>query len=193
MYNFICTETRHWVVFFFSIIIGYFILLPDQFLRFAYSGLSQIALISNFHFWHYYHFSYMADSALKLPFLHTWSLSVEEQFYIIAPIVIFTILKYLKKYLKFFLIFGVILSLAAANYTSQKFTSFGFYMLPFRVWEFLIGSLVAYNEIFLKPKKGFFGFFFNCFTICHPGHFMAHMKLVWFIVEGFKVGHNCHR
>ena len=102
----------------------------------------------------------MADSALKLPFLHTWSLSVEEQFYIIAPIVIFTILKYLKKYLIFFFIFGVILSLAAANYTSQKFTSFGFYMLPFRVWEFLIGSLVAYNEIFSKPKKNLFKYNF---------------------------------
>lgn len=36
-----------------------------------------------------------------------------------------------------------------------------------------------------KSKMVFF--IFNCFTICHPGHFMAHMKLVWFIVEGFKV------
>lgn len=141
------------IVFFLSIIIGYFILLPDQFKRFANSGLYQIALISNFHFWHYYNFSYMADSALKLPFLHTWSLSVEEQFYIISPIVILLILKYLKKYLFFFLIFGVVLSLAAAHYVSQIFSSFAFYMLPFRIWEFLIGSLVAYNEIFLNPKK----------------------------------------
>ena len=143
------------VVFFLSIIISYFILLPEQFVRFAHSGLSQIALISNFYFWHYYSFGYMAESALKLPFLHTWSLSVEEQFYIFSPIAIFILFKYLKKYLNFFIIFGVILSLTAANYASQEFSSFNFYMLPFRVWEFLIGSLVAYNEIFLKSKKNF--------------------------------------
>lgn len=64
-------------------------------------------------------------------------------------------IKIFKKIFIFFLIFGVVLSLAAAHYVSQTFSSFAFYMLPFRIWEFLIGSLVAYNEIFLKPKKNF--------------------------------------
>ena len=58
---------------------------------------------------------YGAESGLLKPFLHTWSLSVEEQFYILFPIILFITFKYTKKYLLHVLIFGFItLSIAHA-------------------------------------------------------------------------------
>ena len=74
-------------------------LLPGNFENFSKSILYQLGFSSNFYFWSYYHFSYSAEDALTLPFLHTWSLSVEEQFYFFFPICFFIIFKFFKKYL----------------------------------------------------------------------------------------------
>ena len=77
-------------------IIGYLVLLPYSFEELSQSIIYQLGFISNFYFWSYYHFGYMSENALLLPFLHTWSLSVEEQFYLIVPIILFLIFKFLK-------------------------------------------------------------------------------------------------
>ena len=97
----------------------------------------------------------MSENALMLPFLHTWSLSVEEQFYLIVPVILFLIYKILKKYLKIFIVIGLILSLVLAHYFTPIYKSLTFYMLPFRGWELLAGSLIAYHEVF-NDKKLFF-------------------------------------
>ena len=71
-------------------------LLPISLIEFSESVLYSITFISNF----YFNFSgqeYGAESGLLKPFLHTWSLSVEEQYYIIFPILLFITLKYFQK------------------------------------------------------------------------------------------------
>ncbi len=137
-------------------ILGYVLLLPYSFKELSQSIIYQLGFISNFYFWSYYHFGYMSENALLLPFLHTWSLSVEEQFYLIVPIIFFLIYKLLKKYLKIFIIIGLIISLILAHYFSPIYKSLTFYMLPFRGWELLAGSLIAYHEVFNDKKKLFF-------------------------------------
>ena len=124
-------------------------LLPDSFVDFAKSILYSLIFSSNFYF-HYTGELYGHESGLIKPFLHTWSLSIEEQFYILFPIIFLFIFKYTKKYLTHILILGFFLSLAIADWGSKNHPSFNFYILPTRSWELLAGSFLAYIEI----KKG---------------------------------------
>ena len=108
------------------------------------------------------------------PFLHTWSLSVEEQFYILFPIVLLVAFKYFRKYLIHILIFGFIISLGLAEWTSRNYPSTSFYFLHTRAWELLVGSILAYFEITLGHRSRnktlnlilpSIGFFLIIFTI----------------------------
>lgn len=72
------------VVLFFSLFLAYFLLLPVQFQTYLKSIVSSIFFYSNFHF-HYLGQSYGEAILSTKPLLHTWSLAVEEQFYILFP------------------------------------------------------------------------------------------------------------
>ena len=121
-------------------------LLPNNFVDFSKSILYSLGFSSNFYF-HYSSQQYGAESGLFKPFLHTWSLSVEEQYYILFPIVLLIIFKYFRKYLIHILIFAFFVSLGLADWGSRNHPSFNFYVLPTRVWELLAGSILAYFEI----------------------------------------------
>jgi peptidoglycan/LPS O-acetylase OafA/YrhL len=100
-------------------------LLPNSFIDFSKSILYSLGFSSNFYF-HYSGQQYGAESGLLKPFLHTWSLSVEEQFYILFPIVLLITFKYFRKYLIHILIFGFIISLGLADWSSRNYPSFLF-------------------------------------------------------------------
>ena len=121
-------------------------LLPSIFIDFSKSILFSIGFSSNFYF-HYSGQQYGAESGLSKPFLHTWSLSIEEQYYILFPIVLLVSFKYFRKYLVHILIFGFIISLGLAEWTSRNYPSVSFYFIHTRMWELLAGSLLAYYEI----------------------------------------------
>ncbi|MDC0992437.1 acyltransferase family protein [Candidatus Pelagibacter sp.] len=121
-------------------------LLPISFIDFSKSILYSLGFSSNFYF-HYSGQEYGAESGLLKPFLHTWSLSVEEQFYILFPIVLLIIFKYFRRNLIYVLILGFIVSLGLADWGSRNHPSFNFYVLPTRGWELLAGSILAYFEI----------------------------------------------
>jgi peptidoglycan/LPS O-acetylase OafA/YrhL len=121
-------------------------LLPNSFIDYSKSILSSLGFSSNFYFWHIGE-KYGAESTFLMPFLHTWSLSVEEQYYILFPIVLLITFKYLRKYLIHILILGFVISLCLADWGSRNHPSFTFYILPTRIWELLIGSILAYFEI----------------------------------------------
>ena len=150
-----------------SIPVAWICLTPITFVDFAKSILFSLGFTSNL----YFYFSgqeYGALSGLYKPFLHTWSLSVEEQFYLIFPIMLFVIFKYFRK--NFILIFLSIsfMSLIFAYYGSINFTALNFYILPSRAWELLLGALISYeennrkffdnlsNKNFIFPKIGVF-------------------------------------
>ena len=127
-------------------------LLPNSFIDFSKSIVYSLLFGSNF----YFHFSgqeYGALNGLIKPFLHTWSLSVEEQFYILFPIGMLISYKYLKKYLIHILIFGFIISLGLAEWGSRNYPSASFYYLHTRIWELLAGSVLAYFEIKLGHRS----------------------------------------
>src|SRR6056300_428543 len=121
-------------------------LLPNDLIDFSKSILYSLGFSSNFYF-HYSGQIYGAVSGLLKPFLHTWSLSVEEQFYILFPIVLLITFKFFRKFLIHILIFGFITSLGLAEWTSRNYPSASFYFLHTRMWELLSGSILAYFEI----------------------------------------------
>ena len=93
-----------------------------------------------------------AGAELK-PLLHTWSLSVEEQFYLIWPFVLVGMLWFRnKKVIWIFLLISALVSVYASEAMIEKNPSASFFMLPFRVFEFSIGALVIWAES-LKPRQ----------------------------------------
>jgi peptidoglycan/LPS O-acetylase OafA/YrhL len=133
----------------------YIILIPNELVDYAKAIISSILLFSNFNFF-FHGQEYGANNSLLIPFLHTWSLSVEEQFYIIFPVLIIFIFKYQKVYLPHVLVFIFFVSLFVSEFGSKSFSSFNFYMLISRMWELTFGSLIAYYEYVKNSKKNIY-------------------------------------
>ena len=134
-----------------SLPFAYIYLLPIILVDFSKSILYSIAFSSNYHF--YNSEQEYANAGLRNPFLHTWSLSVEEQYYILFPIVLLITFKYFRKYLINILIIGFIISLGLAEYSGKNYPFATFYFLHTRIWELLAGSILAYFEITLGHRS----------------------------------------
>jgi peptidoglycan/LPS O-acetylase OafA/YrhL len=87
--------------------------------------------------------SYWGDTADHSQFLHTWSLSVEEQFYLLYPFVVYGLMKLGRKWVGRGIAFVALCSLAAYVVGSRKFPDAAFYLLPTRAWELASGCLAA--------------------------------------------------
>ena len=121
-------------------------LLPLDLVDFAKSALSAIGFGSNF-FFYFSTTEYGADSALLKPLLHTWSLGVEEQFYIVVPIIILVIWKFARASLLTILVGMLIMSIQFADVMEVRNSELNFF-LPFsRFWELLLGSALAFIEL----------------------------------------------
>jgi len=113
---------------------AWMLLLPRDFVEYSQSILSSIFFSSNF-FFYSETTEYGAGSSLLKPFLHTWSLSVEEQFYIIFPCLLLLAHKFPQAFVKIVILIGIALSLLAAEHFSTIYPNFSFYLLPTRVWK----------------------------------------------------------
>ena len=125
---------------------AYRYLLPDNYIEYAQSILSATAFGSNI-FFYFTNAQYGAESSLLQPFLHTWSLGVEEQFYILFPILLLLAYKFTKNHLITIIAVLIIFSLQYADWLSTKNTQLNFFMLTSRLWELGIGSLLAFYEL----------------------------------------------
>jgi peptidoglycan/LPS O-acetylase OafA/YrhL len=124
-----------------SLIAGYFLLSPNNFENLAKSSIAQSLMASNVFFW--LDTGYFSESADYKPLLHTWSLAVEEQFYVVFPLVLLALWKWRKQYLvPALLLLGsisLILSCVGVLYNQQA----TFFLLPSRAWEMVAGGLLA--------------------------------------------------
>lgn len=125
----------------------YLLFLPSDFIAFSKSAIATVFYGSNFYFLS--QAGYFAPDAITQPLLHTWSLAVEEQFYFVIPIVIY-ILSKLGVPILGLIVIGIA-SFTISAVTTPIWTDTNFYMLPFRVWEFIIGALIAYAPY--APRK----------------------------------------
>ena len=125
-------------------------LLPLDFEEYAGSLISSILFFSNF-FFYQTTTVYGADSSLLKPFLHTWSLGIEEQFYFFFPIFVLILMKFYKKYFLTILFLFFLLSLQFSNSMELRNPDLNFYLPISRFWELAAGSILAYREIYFKP------------------------------------------
>lgn len=91
-------------------------------------------------------------SELK-PLLHTWSLAVEEQYYLLFPLALMLTWRLGKRWIAGLLAVAGLLSLAVAQWGALNKPDAAFFLLPTRGWELLIGALVAFY--LLKPESAF--------------------------------------
>ncbi|WP_158658166.1 acyltransferase family protein [Agarilytica rhodophyticola] len=121
--------------------VAYALMLPKEFREFGQSLLASTVYVSNILF--YLQAGYFDTSSHLKPLLHTWSLSVEEQFYLIFPFVAWVTAKFSRKSL--FILFATLTlaSFAAAAYYIHRDNSAVFYLYPFRAWEMFLGTLLA--------------------------------------------------
>jgi peptidoglycan/LPS O-acetylase OafA/YrhL len=146
------------VVILLSTIGAWFILLPSSLTNFSKSVIYTVFFNSNFFFWHDIFLKYSHEQAQLYPLLHTWSLAIEEQYYLIFPIVLLILIKFLKEFKLLILSLTAIISLTLSQIFVFKYPSFAFYLLPFRVWEILVGSICAYLILYMNDhiyKKNF--------------------------------------
>jgi peptidoglycan/LPS O-acetylase OafA/YrhL len=119
-----------------------FLLMPPQQYETFYGSLVSIALFSsNIFFWKKQ--DYFATAAGEQPLLHTWSLAVEEQFYLLFPITVFLIWRYARRSLVFAICIGTVLSIIMATWGTHNMPAATFYLAPMRAWELLMGTIVA--------------------------------------------------
>ncbi len=143
-------------VLFFIIIVSFPIawrfLLPSGFIDYSKSTLYSLFFSSNFYF-HFDGLRYGAADGIEKPFLHTWSLSVEEQYYLIFPIFFLFLFRNSRKNIFKILIMVFIISLLFAELGSKNFPSANFYFIHARIFELIAGSILAYLEINKKYSK----------------------------------------
>lgn len=135
---------------FISSTFSFYLFLPGDLLEFSNSLISSIFFSSNFFFWQNTGY-FFAENQLK-PLIHTWSLSVEEQFYILFPIFILIGLRYFKRLITPLLLILLILSLVLADIESSNGSAGSFFLLPTRAWELIAGILCT---IILKNNDYF--------------------------------------
>jgi len=169
-----CTAPFSWIL-----------LLPDQFKSFTGSIASTLLFFSNFYFWK--DSGYFAGENSLKPLLHTWSLSIEEQYYFVLPVVLLLLVKYSKEKTLFMVSFLMFMSLLYCVFDPLA-----------RAWELLAGSCLA---LFYSGKKGLnksqalslFGIALILISICffsksltHPGFFTIFPVLGCCLVLGFN-------
>lgn len=120
------------------------VLLPEDAERVADSALWSLLSLGNVYFWLHQDTSYFAAASRELPLLHLWSLGVEEQFYIVWPLLLMA--TYRQRRARGFFMLAGLLALASfglAELWFERDVSFVYYMLPSRAGELLLGALVA--------------------------------------------------
>ena len=131
---------------------SWFILLPDEFFKYGKSLVATAFFVANFYFRS--NVGYFDGAAIHKPLLHTWSLAIEEQFYVIFPLLLLALAFQANRYrLLLLVVFFTGIGLLAAEIVVHQDTERAFYLLPFRAWELLLGASVALGLPYLSITK----------------------------------------
>lgn len=127
---------------------AWFWLLPHELKDFGKSLVAVSIFASNILFWK--ESDYFAADAELIPLLHTWSLAVEEQFYLFFPIIMIIFWRLGKRGLMIVISVIALISIGLSEWGWRHFTEANFFLIPTRAWELMIGSLTAFYLYYKK-------------------------------------------
>lgn len=122
------------------LVTGSALLFPNDFVELATQVLASQFYVANIYFWRNINYFWMGASNAFL--LHTWSLAVEEQFYLFYPLAVIAIHKYARRYFWHAITIGLFVSFSLNIAFVGRKPEATFYLLPTRAWELLTGALV---------------------------------------------------
>ncbi|MFC3097691.1 acyltransferase family protein [Alteraurantiacibacter palmitatis] len=134
------------------LIAGWIIMLPSEYVRLAKSAIATLLFVSNFWFWHAAG-DYFGANVVFEPLLHTWSLAVEEQFYIIFPLLLWGLSRLPRRIWIAAIAIICLVSFALSVWLTSAYPTFSFYLLPSRAWELGLGALLALGLIPPPPRN----------------------------------------
>ena len=174
------------ITIFFSLIISFFLFSSKDLIFFSKSVISSLTFWSNLQF--HNEADYFAKTSEFKPLLHTWSLSIEEQFYIIFPLIVLFFISIKKKFLNIFIITVFFMSLLFSQWSGNLSKNYPFidnelnffsqsdyssFFMPFgRIWEISLGAICAIilKKNLVKDSKisnflSLTGFILICFSV----------------------------
>ena len=116
---------------------------PRELKDFAQSVVAVSLFGSNILFW--LESGYFNAAAELKPLLHTWSLAVEEQYYVLFPLFLMLAWRLGTRWILSALAVVAVLSLGFAEWSAHRYPDAAFYLRPFRMWELLLGALAAFH------------------------------------------------
>lgn len=125
------------------------LMLPHQLIQFGQTLIGVFTFVANVILWR--QSGYFSLAAEEKPLLHTWSLSVEEQYYILFPIFLVIVARFGSRPMVALTLLGGFVSLMLAEWGWRYEPTANFFLLPTRAWELLLGSLCA--MIAFKPER----------------------------------------
>ncbi|EJW21894.1 hypothetical protein IMCC14465_02880 [alpha proteobacterium IMCC14465] len=123
-------------------------MLPNQMKGFSQSLVAVSLFASNILFWR--QSGYFDAAAEEKPLLHTWSLAVEEQYYVVFPIFLILAWRFGKNRVFWMIVVMAAISLLLSEWGWRNKASANFYLAPTRAWELFAGSIAA----FIVQKQG---------------------------------------
>ncbi len=134
------------------LVFGWFYLTPLEYKALGKHAASSVSFLSNFIYWR--EAGYFDAASHEKWLLHTWSLSVEWQFYIIYPLVLIALRKFLSiNTLKSLLIVGTVLGFIFSVVATYKQPNASYYLFPMRAWEMMIGGVAYLYPFTLQENR----------------------------------------
>ena len=135
-----------------SILIAIWLLSPSEYIDLSKSALYSLLFTANIYFFN--NTGYFDQSAELSPLLHMWSLGIEEQFYLLFPILLYIVFKYFGRFgTIIFLSLSVASSLLLSITITEAYQTFSFFMLPTRIWQLALGGCISLAPRFPEERK----------------------------------------
>lgn len=133
-----------------TVVTSYLVLKPYDFFQYAKSLQFSAVYLTNMVFARQQGYFDMSREAK--PLLHTWSLSIEEQFYLIFPLLLILLFRFKRHRIAILSIIALASFWARFNYQQNNLPTEGFFSFAGRVWEFIIGALIVFLPVSLKAR-----------------------------------------
>ena len=134
------------------LILGWFYLTPQDYKALGKHAASSVAFVSNVTYW--LESGYFDALSSEKWLLHTWSLSVEWQFYLIYPLVLVALYKFISiDMMKKVVLVSTILGFVFCVLVTYKWSKGAYFLLPTRVWEMMLGGVAYLYPFSIKGKQ----------------------------------------